>query len=67
MATLASRKKKVDWLVQHPDLWRAWPRDEAILFRAMQDAELFSPNTRLCDMDLSSLVGSARVEVRKIR
>jgi hypothetical protein len=67
MSLLASRKQKVDWLIQHPDLWRAWPRDEAILFKAMQDADLFSHSTKLVDMDLSGLVGSARMELRKLR
>lgn len=67
MSLLASRKKKVDWLVQHPDLWRAWPRDEAVLFKAMQNAELFSAKTRLEEMDLAGLVGRARLELRKSR
>lgn len=69
-----AREKKIQWLVDHYDLWNSWSvfdettkKEQRRLVEGMRDAGLISKSTYWLDINLVRLIREARQKMNRER
>jgi len=68
----STKQAKVQWLVQHREVWRDWPASANLIERrimlGLQEAGLVSKHTNLYGiMDVGKLIAEAKVKIHNTR
>lgn len=68
-AKTVTKSDRLNWLMEHPDLWEGYPKQFALplakshykrIFEAMKKAGLFAPTTQCCGLTIDKLIDQAR-------